>query len=90
MILPYDANPCRMEFSERTASTSRNVICNSSAQKEQCRKIPLDFNAEESVHACCSVMGNSLRHRLAWPLRRALGGGSAGIGPAHHDGGSNV
>jgi hypothetical protein len=27
---------------------------------------------------------------LAWPLRRALGGGSTGIGPARHDGGDHA
>ncbi len=27
---------------------------------------------------------------LAWPPSRALGGGSTGSGPVHHDGGSHV
>jgi hypothetical protein len=42
------------------------------------------------MHARHYVTRNRLRHRQAWPLRRALGGGSAGIGPARHDGGSYV
>jgi hypothetical protein len=42
-------------------------------------------------HACLyDVTGNSLRHSLRLAFGRALGSGSAGIGPAHRDGGSHV
>ena len=50
----------------------------------------LDFAAEESVHAAHDMTGNASVIALARPLRRALGGGSAGIGPAYHHGGSHV
>ena len=50
----------------------------------------LDFAAEESVHAAHNMTATPPVIALARPLRRALGGGSAGIGPAHHHGGSHV
>ena len=49
--------------------------------------IPLDFFAEESVHAC---RDRTSAIALAWPFGRALGGGSAGNGPMHLNGGSHV
>ena len=53
--------------------------------------IRLDFRAEESVHAVSAMTGISspLSPPLAF-FSRASGGGSAGIVPARHDGGSHA
>ena len=52
--------------------------------------IPLDFTAEEGVHACHCLTATPSVIAAAWPPSRALGGGSAGRGPVHDDGGNHV
>ena len=55
------------------------------AKRHFLAKNGLDFAAKQSMHADHDMTGNASVIAPAWPLRRALGGGSAGIGPAQHD-----